>query len=681
VPTTEFHNEQVHSMKNIEKSDKSDVDNFSSSEQQVGNNIGLLKDNKENNVEEDIVPHPVSPSYESVYDGTILPFENDNEVPPPSIYSTKIIQNDINMDEQVQLNVYPNLISSTFPVLSDIFSSTNSDVEDSEKEDIEDSGKEDVKDSEKEDIEDSEKEDIEDSEKEDIEDSVKEDIEDSEKKDIEDSEKENVEDSGKKGFEDSDIKDIEDSDIKDIENSEEEDIEDSEKENAVDITFDKQILEIEKADESSLNSKEKLSVLSEDLILDDNIEGISDDKFLIQTVIETDNNNKTDALTKSEDTEINYLSVISENDNTEDKIKISEKDNIRNETKFSEQDNLLNEIEASEKNSLEEQSKFSSKKTLEEESETSNNYFSKIENNISEIGISKEESKISEENNIIERSKDIEESEIYEKDSVIKIAKQFESKEINITEEKLKNNIEEIHSYNSVNNVEDVIQSSSSEHVSTDSSSIMEKTKSVYENLQNDIVPKPNEIGIIDNSVSTENYTSAVAYEKMLLDDQKVLNNTSVNSVSIINSTISEVPLKNDNEESVTVSIELSLSSDKPFHQNVFENEIENKDNVEADVNLTINDVFVESDSLNNLLNLEKQLKINDNIIDSNNNVVNNYDINEPIDLHNNSDVDNGKSSFQIVDSSYKHVVNIPSTSSFGEFLGNRNLLNAKKGF
>ncbi|XP_011501053.1 PREDICTED: transport and Golgi organization protein 1 [Ceratosolen solmsi marchali] len=569
VPTKGLDKERVDNIYDTENLDKDNLANFFSSEQQDHNNIVLPKYVSTNNLEENIVPHPVSPSYESVYDGTILPHEHVKEELPPPTYSTKILENNIKIDKEVRLNVYPNLISSTFPILSDIFSNINS-----------------------------------------------------EDKSTEDSENESIENSNEKDNDDASLKEM--------------------------------ILENVKTDESSLNSEKESNILSENLVIEDNIHRIYNNKVVFQQLIENDNNH-TDSLIQLEDSETNIKSEINEIHNIENEA-IS---NLKNEIESSEHETIANKVEISDKATFDKESKFSEKNTSKKENQISKENTLKLKSKISEEDISKEKSQVTEVINLKEE----------ETTAKSKNTGKVESEIINITEKIIEIHLDEINSGNFINNNGNV-QQTSSQQVNNNDSSIIEEINTIIEDFQN-IVPKQNEVDIIDNLISTDYYTNDIVNEKMLLNEQKVLNETFV--PESVNLTISEVPLKNN--ESVMVSVELSLLSEKPFNRNLSKNEIIDNNNVEIGINLTVNNLFVESDLSNSSGNLEKQLEVNDNIIGNNN-----YIVNEPANLDNNSPVENAKYSLQFVDSNHKYV-DVPSTSSFGEFLGNRNLLNAKKDF
>ena len=105
-----------------------------------------------------------------------------------------------------------------------------------------------------------------------------------------------------------------------------------------------------------------------------------------------------------------------------------------------------------------------------------------------------------------------------------------------------------------------------------------------------------------------------------------------------------------------------------------------NEENVDNSGNLTSDMFKEESKSLDNSLNIHNHLEVHDNV--ENINVVSDSSqtTSIPTYLHNDSATENTESNLQLGDSSHEHVANIPSTSRFGEFLGNRNLLNTEKG-
>ncbi|XP_014209894.1 transport and Golgi organization protein 1 isoform X2 [Copidosoma floridanum] len=73
-----------------------------------------------NKSEDTIDPQEISPSYVSIYDGTVIPQDIKEVTPSQPSYSTQTLQDHIKSEEEVQLNVYPNILSSTFSAISDI---------------------------------------------------------------------------------------------------------------------------------------------------------------------------------------------------------------------------------------------------------------------------------------------------------------------------------------------------------------------------------------------------------------------------------------------------------------------------------------------------------------------------------------------------------------------------------
>lgn len=81
-----------------------------------------------NKSDETLQPQEVTPSSVSYYDGTAIPLEIEEATPPQPSYSTQTIQE--KSEDEVKLNLYPNLLSSTLSVLSDMLSGSEVKIPD-----------------------------------------------------------------------------------------------------------------------------------------------------------------------------------------------------------------------------------------------------------------------------------------------------------------------------------------------------------------------------------------------------------------------------------------------------------------------------------------------------------------------------------------------------------------------
>ncbi|XP_031780411.1 transport and Golgi organization protein 1 isoform X4 [Nasonia vitripennis] len=187
------------------------------------------------------------------------------------------------------------------------------------------------------------------------------------------------------------------------------------------------------------------------------------------------------------------------------------------------------------------------------------------------------------------------------------------------------------------------------------------------EDLQNDTVPKQEEALPIPSSsdslvINDTNASEATpAAEQAIVDKQEVEEANDTSASKVDDFVFPEVPSKQQ---------EPVQSADQPFLLTV-QPDVVPESVSEIVENVTAPNVFVEEA---NLLD-DVQRKLNDNVVQaSSETIVGGV----PTYHHNDSAVDSSK---EPVDSSHEHVVDIPATPSFGEFLGNRNLLNAGKGF
>lgn len=214
------------------------------------------------------------------------------------------------------------------------------------------------------------------------------------------------------------------------------------------------------------------------------------------------------------------------------------------------------------------------------------------------------------------------------------------------------------------------------------------------EEPQNDNVPKPAEtVSVATDTAAVENNAvpAAPVEDTVAVADNKIdANDTSVNFSSVEDTITPEVPLKQEVEkESATPPPrEPFVPNEESPQTNItaIESTPIADDNPEIGQNSTEPSVIVEETQVidNSSSKLEKPLESNDTVVDNNNNAINDSSYTPPDVLtypHNDSVVESPESSFQSAESARESIVDIPSTSSFGEFLGNRNLLNAGKGF
>ena len=292
-------------------------------------------------------------------------------------------------------------------------------------------------------------------------------------------------------------------------------------------------------------------------------------------------------------------------------------------------------------------------------------------------------------------SPQIEKQEVLDKkeEQVAEILIQNATQEINVADKYAKNE-EILESSNTIDAAEakvDINESSSFVDTTSSESSnqgVVEEINSKSEDLQNNTVPKQ-EVAVTntDNLISTKNISETTSTEEKVLDKSEFnLKVTSNNFADVKDSITPEVPLKQEvKEESATKPNESFVSQEQSVQLNLPENKSTPINDDRFNDNLTApNNVFIEESKLvDSSLNSEKQHEINDNIAESNSNVVidGSYSTNLPTYLQNDSTIESTESNFQSAESSHEHIVDIPSTPSFGEFLGNRNLLNAGKGF
>lgn len=558
------------------------------------------------NLEDTISPDQVTPVFESIYDGTIIPQEIDEIEPVSPSVSIQAPQDSAKVEEDVQLNLYPNILSSTIDTLSNIFASDDESEGESE--------------------------------------------ENAESVELASSEKTQTEESTEKTPEI--VEELDESSHVPGEESEQLSTNaDPEDKTAVEETIPE-----EKVEEtvSEAKAEETATEVKVDEIVQDEKVNEPNPELEVNEIVSEIENDEAVVESQSETTvypELQELYGKAEVDGEE----------IKNED--------TKDTEETDEHEHEESSK---EQALEEEKSTSDE---KIE-----VAPPKEES-------VYQQPSLKDTTEVKENVDVDLKTEPVENKSISdeapasveTTTDETFNIAAEVE--NVIKKAADNVPNEKSVHVTQN---ILEAEKEITESLPvQEAIPSDQKNVVNSNAFDTENNTNTLVSSPEILVDKQVneVKDILINSATVEESIIPEVPLKQETkEESVTPSSESFIPQLPLYQPNILSNDsISSHPTLKTGENLTVPHTLAEeSKQVENQSVSESQQQVDTNL-DSNNNIV--VDTSKPVYLQNDSSAENTDSNFLPVDSSRKNVVDIPSTPSFGEFLGNRNLLNAGKGF
>lgn len=577
VSTEEFYTENTTA--NITPDEvKKPVDNYSDNVNNLVQNESheTLAENKPSiSADETINPHQISPSYESIYDETVIP--QDIEPPPPS-YSTQTLQEPVQEEEPVQLEVVPNLLSSTFSAISDIWNGADEDED---------------------------------------------------------------------------------------EEDEEENDEISSSEHSVKEEVTEKTPEIIKANEEEIIPKKLVSELENEekpLLKSEDLSRESDKKLAPESEVQNVPSNEEPVL-------VTKVSELRDEEKPTLEPEVSESEvpiSVGDEKATLEPEDLLLEINKQpviESTTVSQVEKDEKLVQLSENDDAIEKVLSEPELKETASDNKTDIPKVTYENKI-EQNGDVKTTVLSEDSSV----------ESNINE-KIGNILDDTSSTETTyvdNNIGLSSATGNEESLEVDQ---LQNEKLTTKDVQNDSVPNNHDTTLVDNSVEKDSFINAPV-EEAILDKPEIVD-TFVKSKNIEESINPEVPLENKVEgKSPESSIKNFLSHQESFQPTISENDsvpILDKTDISSEINESDTNKLVDDS-----LTFHKQIVVN-NVTESSKNVIDRTSI--PSYLQNDSAIESADNGFQPADSSQEHIVDIPSTPSFGEFLGNRNLLNAGKDF
>ncbi|XP_058806290.1 transport and Golgi organization protein 1 isoform X3 [Phymastichus coffea] len=611
--------------KNIPKSESTTVsngDDVTSPVQMDESKVQVLKDEpSESDGQDTISPEHVTPTFESIYDGTILPQEIDEVEPVSPSYSVPTALDSSKVEENVQLELQPNILSSTFSAFSNLFSGDDESGYESE--------------------------------------------EDEEGVNLVTSEKIQTKETTTKtpGI----IKEPDKSSSV-LKQTPEEVFKNEELIKNIEIV-------------SKVNvSEKKVEKLVPEVKIEESIQEVkTEDTVLEQQTKELSQEVKIEATVQEIKTIKTTEEIISDETVPEAKIDEVIIGSLSNSSVHLELEKLYKEKEVAKDPIENDKKEVSEKQVIQEEKA-----FMPADVNEEKVTNVKQ----------IEKSQVKKDSPIHIPNSEVVVELKenvnvgIRTKEVEETPIITNTNIEkpfQIIMEDGVGGIEENVDNVPNEKTINVSQNTLHVEQKIVESLSTAEASNGQKQIVDNNAFSTENNTSpTVSSQDTILNKQADgANDAFANSATSEESIIIEVPSNQDVKlESVKPSSE-SFVPLEPFYQaNISSNDvISSKQLLKISKNLSAPHTFVEElKPIETEWTVENQQQINKIVVDSNNNnnivVDTGYTATKPTYIQNESTVEIVDSS---IDSNRENIVDIPSTSSFGEFLGNRNLLNAGK--